>query len=263
MVYNIGDTRTINARPAICVSSNTKGRFYRSGAYWVYTDTDTYVAPALSDIHHEYFQKLGESANVSEEACIGKGGTWYDGSCHFGGLEQVFYVYSDFYPGGYTDCVRDQECRGNSDPKGACALLMGGDPSKIKLEAGMGRSVLSDLVGGHDCHSVFTNTRLGPKMQATHVTGPVIVAAIKGDKRDEATGGTKVIDPKSQLVQIPEYVKDIVPDWEWPEMPGLPGIGWMKYLIPIIVILVIAVVLMVALGYSGLGPAAGSHMMKK
>lgn len=262
MVYNIGDTRTINGRPAICVSSNTKGRFYRSGAYWVYTDTDTYVAPALSDIHHEYFQRLGESANANEEACIGKGGVWYDGSCHFGGLEQVFYVYSDFYPGGYTDCVRDQECRGNSDPKGACALLMGGDPSKIKVEAGMGRGVIQDLLGGHDCHSVFTNTRLGPKMQSTSVEGSVIVSAIKGSPTGPQ-GGTKVLDTDSQLKQTADKMKEAMEDWEWPEMPGLPGIGWMKYLIPIIVILVIIMVFLMVLGYSGLGSAAGSHMMKK
>ena len=142
---------------------------------------------------------------------------------------------------------------------------MGGDPSKMKLECGMGKGVLGDLFSGDDCHGVFSNTRLGPKMQACHVTGPVIVAALKGDDRDEATGGTKVIDSRSAAQQAADKAKEAMEGWEWklPELPGLPGIGWMKYLIPVIIILVVIMVFLVVLGYSGLGPAAGSHVMKR
>ena len=174
-------------------------------------------------------------------------------------------LYRDYYPAGYSSCVKDQRCRGNPDPNGACALLFQGDASQIKKEAGMGKSVIGDLLSGDNCSHVFKNTRLGPKMQSTSVEGSVIVSAIVGDPTGPQ-GGTKVIDPRSQAEQIPGYVDDVVKKAKEiiPDIPNpFEGMGWMKYLLPIVIILVVIMIFLVVLGYSGLGPAAGSHMMKK
>ena len=73
--------------------------------------------------------------------------------------------------------------------------MMTGDASQIKTAAGMAKSVLGDLLSRDKCNECFSTTQLGSKMQATAVTGSVIVNALTGEDPYRGTGGSGYIPP--------------------------------------------------------------------
>ena len=65
----------------------------------------------------------------------------------------------------------------------------------------------------------------------------------------------KYIEEAKKIKKIP-----IIPVPDMPDMPGGIIPWYVKYMIPIFIVLIVIVIMLVALGYSGLGPAVGRRM---
>jgi hypothetical protein len=205
----------------------------------------------MSD-YSAYYQKLGEKASQSKSNCDEAGGYWTGTECYFGGGREAsapLPLYGKYYPEGYSACVADQKCRGNSQAKEACKRLMSGDPSLIKIKAGMAKGAV--FMG--DCSKTFAKTKLGCEMQGTALTESVIVKAAKGEiyVADRSLGGKAVIDstPLISRLKMPEMPTFKMPDFGIGAGTKAIGAG--------IVIFIVAIVALVAIGYSGLGGAGG------
>jgi hypothetical protein len=165
-------------------------------------------------------------------------------------------IYRGYYPDGYSACIKDQECRGNKDARAACTLLMQGDPSQIKRVKGMAKGAI--FMGS--CNKIFKSTKLGPQMEATAITGSVIVNAVKGKDAYRDTGGVDSTTPGTSVLQetakaASEKVGAITSGWK---LPGLPSIGMpFKVGAGLVVLFVVGIVALIAVGYSGLGGSAG------
>ena len=164
-------------------------------------------------------------------------------------------VYIRYYPDGFSSCVADQKCRGNKEARTACLKLIQGDPSMIKIEAGMSKGAL--FMG--DCNKTFKKTRLGVNMQATAITGSVLVNTVLDRDPYRDTGGKGNPSGKSALSQGMDAASSTVGEaFGKFKMPGLPQIGiGGKAIGAGIVLFVVGVVALVAIGYSGLGGSAG------
>ena len=84
MTCKIGEVREIGGESMECVPERTKGRMYRKGCYWVYTQKPK--TPVMEKSDYEYYERLGKEAKVMEN-CLELGGYWLGTSCYFGGEE--------------------------------------------------------------------------------------------------------------------------------------------------------------------------------
>jgi len=167
-------------------------------------------------------------------------------------------IYVRYYPDGFSACVRDQKCRGNKEARTACLKLIQGDPSMIKVEAGMGKSVLGDLFGGDECSKCFKETRLGVNMQATAISGSVVSNVILDRDPYRDTGGVANPSGKSALSHGVEAANSAISNVTSKiKMPDF-GIGvGTKAVGAVAVLFVVGIIALIAIGYSGLGGSAG------
>ena len=170
-------------------------------------------------------------------------------------------IYVRYYPDGFSSCVADQKCRGNKEARTACIKLMQGDPSMIKVEAGMARGAL--FMG--ECSKTFKNTRLGVNMQATAVTGSVLVNHVLDRDPYKDTGGKGNPSGTSALTKGTEAASSVISNVaDKIKFPGLPSISvGGKAIGAGIVVFVVAIIALLAIGYSGLGGSAGKIAEKE
>lgn len=163
-------------------------------------------------------------------------------------------VYVRYYPDGFSSCVADQKCRGNKEARTACLKLIQGDPSMIKIEAGMAKGAL--FMG--DCNKTFKNTRLGVKMQATAITGSVLANHVLDRDPYRDTGGEGNPSGKSALTQgVASANSALSAVTSKIKMPSFGFGAGTKAVGAVAVLFVVGIIALIAIGYSGLGGSAG------
>jgi hypothetical protein len=85
MTCKMGEVREIGGKLMECVPERTKGRMYRKGCYWVYTEKPK--TPVMEQSDYEYYERIGKEAKAMER-CLELGGYWLGTSCYFGGEEK-------------------------------------------------------------------------------------------------------------------------------------------------------------------------------